>query len=131
MVDRIQKLVQEILLGRKDLFAELIGEFERPIFSLALRMTGSSTKAADLSQEIFVRAWLNLDKYDPKKEFFTWLYTLSLNVIRNHLKKKTRSGSTLHLSLKPARPVNHPARIPPNCWPQSNRSNTCRSFCCA
>jgi RNA polymerase sigma factor (sigma-70 family) len=129
MVDRIHKLVQEILLGRRGLFAELVEEFERPVFSLALRMTGSPSDAEDLSQEIFVRAWLNLDKYEPQKKFFTWLYTLALNVIRNHLKKKILRVRLF--SRKITQPMKHPARIPPNYWPQSNSSNTSRSFCSA
>ncbi len=84
-------LVREILDGRKDLFAELIGAFQSPIYNLALRMTGSSADAADLTQEIFVRAWIHLDKYDPRRPFFTWLYTLALNLIRNHLRKAAKT----------------------------------------
>lgn len=81
-------LVREILDGRKDLFAELIGAFQSPIYNLALRMTGSPADAADLTQEIFVRAWINLGKYDPRRPFFTWLYSLGINLLRNHFKKK-------------------------------------------
>ena len=87
--NRIPTLVRGILQGRTDLYAELVGEFQKPIYNLALRMTGSPADAADLTQDIFVRAWINLDKYDSEKKFFTWLYTLALNLIRNHLKKKT------------------------------------------
>ena len=83
-----RNLVSDILRGRTDRFAELISEFERPVYNLALRMTGLEADAADLTQDIFLRVWLNLDKYDPDRKFFTWLYTLAVNLIRNHLKKK-------------------------------------------
>ncbi len=90
-------LVREILDGRKDLFAELIGAFQSPVYNLALRMTGSAADTADLTQEIFLRAWVHLDRYDPRRPFFTWLYTLSLNLTRNHLRKapKTISSSNV------------------------------------
>ena len=91
--NRISSLVSGILQGRTELFSELVGEFQKPIYNLALRMTGSPDDAADLTQEIFVRAWINLGRYDPQRKFFTWLYTLALNLIRNHLKKSSRPFS--------------------------------------
>lgn len=85
-----KNLIREILGGQTGRFAELVEWFKTPIYTLALRMTGSATDAQDLTQEIFIRAWLNLDKYDQRYKFFTWLYTLALNLIRNHLKKTSR-----------------------------------------
>jgi RNA polymerase sigma-70 factor (ECF subfamily) len=106
--DPIPTLVRHILNGRTDLFAELVGQFQTPIYNLALRMTGSAADAADLTQDTFVRAWIHLDKYDPRKKFFTWLYTLSLNLIRNHLRKRASCLAPAHepaavsLALDPA-----------------------------
>ncbi|SDB34302.1 RNA polymerase sigma-70 factor, ECF subfamily [Desulfonatronum thiosulfatophilum] len=92
MEDKVAKaLVREVLQGQTPCFAELVKGFESPVYNLALRMTGSPADAADLSQETFVRAWLHLDKYDLERKFFTWLYTLSLNLIRNHLAKTGRA----------------------------------------
>ncbi len=92
MEDKVAKvLVREALQGSRDAFSELVRGFESPVYNLALRMTGSASDAADLAQESFVRAWLHLDKYDLERKFFTWLYTLSLNLIRNHLAKTGRT----------------------------------------
>lgn len=87
------RLVQEILDGHPELFARLVSDYQGPVYNLALRMTGSPEDAADLTQEAFVRAWINLDKFDPERRFFIWLYTLSLNIIRSHLKKKSSRPS--------------------------------------
>ena len=118
--ENIQKLVREILLGRKDLFARLVLEFQGPVYNLALRMTGSRSEAGDLTQEIFVRAWLNLDKYDPEKKFFTWLYTLSLNLIRNHL-KKTPPGPAGHYLPEQDRAEDSPLADPVKAFNQKLR----------
>lgn len=83
-------LVREVLAGEDRRYAELVRGFEGPVYNLALRLTGSAADAADLAQETFLRAWLNLDKYDQEHKFFTWLYTLCLNLTRNHLKKAGR-----------------------------------------
>lgn len=91
---RALTLVRETLHGQTNRFAELVKGFEGPVYNLALRMTGSPADAADLTQETFLRAWLNLDKYDQERKFFTWLYTLALNLIRNHLRKAARLGPT-------------------------------------
>lgn len=89
--DEAVKLVAEVLAGHRESFAELLREYQGPIYNLALRLTGGSTdQAADLSQEIFTRAWLKLPAYDSARPFFTWLYSLALNVIRNHLARNRR-----------------------------------------
>ena len=53
-------------------------------------MTGNYEDANDLAQETFIRAFANLQRFDKQKHFFTWLYTISLNIIQNHLKKTER-----------------------------------------
>jgi RNA polymerase sigma-70 factor, ECF subfamily len=88
--DAIAILVRDVLDGQKERFGKLIEAFDKPIYNLALRMTGSTADAADLTQEIFVRAWIHLDRYDPRRPFHTWLYTLAINLIRNHLRRSKK-----------------------------------------
>jgi RNA polymerase sigma-70 factor, ECF subfamily len=56
-------------------------------------MTGSYQDADDLSQETFTRAYRNLRQFDSQKRFFTWIYTIGLNLIRNYLKKQGRGAA--------------------------------------
>ena len=79
-------LIARVCRGEQALFAVLVDAYAQPIFNLALRMTGNRQDADDLAQETFLRAYGKLTRFDPSKKFFTWLYTISLNVIRNHLK---------------------------------------------
>ncbi|NPU86036.1 MAG: RNA polymerase sigma factor [Syntrophaceae bacterium] len=83
-------IVQRILEGDTNAYALLVDAYKNPILQLAYRMTGSLQDADDLSQEAFIRAFRNLHRYDRERPFFTWLYTVALNGIRNHLKKKKR-----------------------------------------
>jgi RNA polymerase sigma-70 factor, ECF subfamily len=84
------QIVERVLKGEREAFAALVDAYKGAIFNLAFRMTDSYQDADDLSQETFIRAYRNLRQFDPQKRFFTWIYTVSLNLIRSHLKKHGR-----------------------------------------
>ena len=85
------EIVGRVLKGDKQAYALLIEAYKGPVFNLAFRMTGSYPDADDLTQETFIRAYQKLHQFDQGKKYFTWLYTISINLIRNHLKKKARN----------------------------------------
>lgn len=81
-----QDVIAQVRRGERAAFAVLVDAYAKPIFNLAFRMTGNRQDADDLAQETFLRAYQKLKRFDPEKKFFTWLYTIALNIIRNHLK---------------------------------------------
>ena len=92
------EIVARVLKGDKQAYALLVDEYKSPIYNLAYRMTGNIEDADDLTQETFIRAYQYLWRYDTSKKFFTWLYTLALNLIRNHFKKNKYNKSSEELS---------------------------------
>lgn len=84
------QIVAQVLNGDRQAFALLVEEYKSPIYNLAYRMTSNTQDAADLTQDIFIRAYTYLWRYNPRKKFFTWLYTIALNTIRNHIKKSKK-----------------------------------------
>ena len=82
------EIIGRVLAGDREAFALLVDAYKGPVFRLAFRMTGSSRDADDLSQEIFLRAFQHLGRFRQGERFFPWLYTITLNVIRNHLRKE-------------------------------------------
>ena len=89
------EIIARVLKGDRQAYAMLVEEYKGPIFNLAYRMTDSLEEADDLTQETFIRAYQNLHRFDRDKKFFTWLYTIGINLIRNHLKKNVRDISYL------------------------------------
>ncbi|OHE24690.1 MAG: hypothetical protein A2Z43_08980 [Syntrophobacterales bacterium RBG_19FT_COMBO_59_10] len=89
--DQEKEIVASVLKGDRQAYALLVEAYKAPVFNLAYRMTGSLPEAEDLAQETFIRAYENLWRWRPDRSFFIWLYTISLNGIRNHLKKKRGS----------------------------------------
>jgi RNA polymerase sigma-70 factor, ECF subfamily len=86
------EIVARILKGEREAFSLLVEEYKAPIFNLAYRMTGNREDAGELAQETFVRAFTKLIKYQPEQWFFSWLYTISLNVVKNHLRRQSLWG---------------------------------------
>lgn len=74
--------------GNQDAFAELVQRYEKQIFSLAYRLIGDYDEAADLAQEAFLRIYQMLDRYDPEKKFFSWMYRVAQNSCLNALARR-------------------------------------------
>lgn len=81
------EIVARVLEGDRQAYSLLVDEYKSAIYNLAYRMTGNLEDADDLTQDTFIRAYKYLSQYDPQRKFFTWLYTIGINITRNHLKK--------------------------------------------
>jgi len=58
------------------------------VYNLAYRMSNNPHEAEDISQEAFMRAYQSLARFNPSYKFSTWLYQITLNIIRDRFKKK-------------------------------------------
>src|SRR5436309_12148759 len=81
------ELVAAALMGSQEAFRELVTRFERPIYSLVLRMVQDSGVAEDLAQEVFVKAFRRLATYDPRWKFSSWLFKIAHNTTIDHLRR--------------------------------------------
>jgi len=96
---REAEIVREVLLGDPQKFGVLVREYQGPVYNLMLRMAGDREVAADLAQDAFLKAYEKLDKFTLGKRFFPWLYSLSMNVARDWLRKK---GRDVHVFMEDA-----------------------------
>jgi len=89
MEDRqLVRLAQE---GSPAAFEELVAKYQSKVFSMALSFTRNREAADDLAQEVFLKAYLALPRFHGKSEFGTWLYRISINHIKDYLRKKGRA----------------------------------------
>lgn len=84
-----RSLVERILGGERDLFTVLMSRYEKRIINYVYRITHRYEEAHDLAQEIFVKVYLALDRYDPKYQFSTWLFRIAQNSAIDALRKKS------------------------------------------
>lgn len=82
-------LVARILEGDQDRFAELVQRYEKRLINYVYRITHRYEDAHDLAQDIFVKVYLALDRYDPKYQFSTWLFRIAQNSAIDALRKKS------------------------------------------
>ncbi|MCY4017893.1 MAG: sigma-70 family RNA polymerase sigma factor [Chloroflexi bacterium] len=76
---KILEWVEAALADDQDAFAELVYLFQDPVYNLCYRMLGDAGEAEDATQEAFLRAFLNLRRYDTKRSFKTWLMSIASN----------------------------------------------------
>lgn len=82
-------LVARILGGDRDLFGVLATRYEKRVVNYVYRIIHRYEDAHDLTQEIFVKVYLALDRYDPKYQFSTWLFRIAQNSAIDALRKKS------------------------------------------
>lgn len=80
--------VRAVLQGDRDAFALLIEKYEKPIFNLSYRITGSRDDAMDATQTAFTRAYENLGRFDPSHRFFSWIYRIAVNASLDLVKNR-------------------------------------------
>ena len=83
------KIIEYCLLGNTKEFSKLIDKYKNMVYNLTYRMCNNLNDAEDLSQETFLRAFQSLSHFNPSYKFSTWLYQITLNIVRDRFKKKS------------------------------------------
>ncbi len=81
--------IQRAQKGDAAAFEQLVTAYERKVYALALRSTGSEADAADLTQEVFLRAWRSLNSFRGDSTVSTWLYRITMNICIDFSRKKS------------------------------------------
>lgn len=84
------ELVRRAQDGDVAAFERLFLTHQGRIYALCLRMTSEPSRAEDLTQDTFVRAWQKLETFRGKSEFSTWLYRLAVNTVLAELRSRGR-----------------------------------------
>jgi RNA polymerase sigma-70 factor (ECF subfamily) len=96
--------------GDRRAFERLYRQHVSRVFSLCARMVNDRTRAEELTQDVFVRAWEKLSLFRGESAFGTWLHRLTVNVVLNDRKTEGRQRSRYDddegdgIDVLPARP---------------------------
>ena len=82
----VENIVIRAQEGDREAFDELYSEYKRPILNYLYRFIGNRHCAEELTQETFIRAYINLHRYEPRAKFSSWLYKIAGNLARNFLR---------------------------------------------
>lgn len=88
-----EQVVARILAGHGEDFEELVRRHQGAIYSFLLRMVRDPEEALDLSQEVFLKVFCSLERFDPRFRFTTWMYRIASNAAIDQIRK--RRGAAL------------------------------------
>ena len=80
-----ETLVRAFQAGRNDAFDRLVERHRRSVYQLCFRFVGNHEDAADLTQDVFVRAFRGLGRFKGDAALGTWLYRVGVNVCLNRV----------------------------------------------
>jgi len=85
-----KELVRRTIEGDEEAFGVLVKKYRTKVFNLAYSLTRDRDAADDLAQESFIKAYFALPRFKLKSGFGTWLYRITMNTVKDYLRKKGR-----------------------------------------
>jgi RNA polymerase sigma-70 factor (ECF subfamily) len=82
------KLIRRCKLGEEAAFQEVLDRYRAAIYNLCWRMTRDDEDARDLAQEVFIKVFTLLDRYDEQYAFSSWLFRIATNHCIDHLRRQ-------------------------------------------
>lgn len=92
LVESEEFLISQSKSGDSKAFKRLYELYCGKVFALCLRMSGNTNKANDLTQDVFVRVWKNINSFRGESMFSTWIYRIAVNVVL--IDKRTENNFT-------------------------------------
>ena len=83
--------------GDRDAFSTLVVRYQEAVLNLAYRRLGDRELALDVAQEVFIKAYKGLPKFEGESKFFTWIYRITLNEAVSAHRKTARHKRALSL----------------------------------
>lgn len=83
-----EEIVETVLDGDREAYGILIRRYQNRLVSFLNGIVRNVETAHDLTQEVFVKVYNALDRYDPKYKFSTWIFRIAHNRAIDHLRKR-------------------------------------------
>jgi RNA polymerase sigma-70 factor (ECF subfamily) len=93
-------VVAEFLSGEERAFQELVTRYQARLMNFVYRTIGDRERAEDLVQEVFIRVYRHLHRFDRSKKFSTWIYTIASNLAKNELRNRSRNPLVFFQTIK-------------------------------
>jgi RNA polymerase sigma-70 factor, ECF subfamily len=84
------ELIRRSQSGDTEAFGELVGKHRSRLFTMIYGMVRNEHDASDLAQEGFLKAWRSIHQFKGRSSFYTWLYSLTVNLTIESLRRKGR-----------------------------------------
>lgn len=83
-----EDLVAAVLRGDRERFGDLVDRYQGRLVNYLFRLLRSADDAHDLAQEVLVKVYQVLDRYDPQYRFSTWLFRVAQNAAIDQIRRR-------------------------------------------
>lgn len=83
-----KKLVEAFFSGDDPAFEELMKKYLKPVYNFLYHFISDRETLDDITQETFIKAWKNIEKFDRSRNFKVWIFSIAKNTAFDYLKKK-------------------------------------------
>src|SRR5579864_1284165 len=95
-------LVRRCIAGDSAAWEEIVQTYNRRIYNICYRFTGSGSDAEDLTQEVFIKIYRSLESFDVQKgAFTTWVTTMTRNLLVDHFRRTKQDRITDSMDASP------------------------------
>lgn len=92
-------LLKKAKNGDKEAFNLMVIKYQPRIMSVLYGFLKAQSDAEDLTQQTFIKAWINLEKFRGDSSFYTWTYRIAINLAKNFVKKPSTQIEKASLSI--------------------------------
>lgn len=93
-----EELIARIQAGEIELFELIVSRYNRKLVNYIYRMISNYEEALELCQDVFLKVYSSLDKYNPEYKFTTWVHRIASNATIDFLRKKKIDAYSLESS---------------------------------
>jgi RNA polymerase sigma-70 factor (ECF subfamily) len=86
--DEDRTIVAQIVSGQKELFRLLVKRHEQAVYGMGMSFFRNAEDASDFTQEVFLKTYRNLARFEGRSRFSTWLYKIAYNTAINSFNRK-------------------------------------------
>jgi len=90
------EVIKQARVGNRSAFDELVHRYDKQVLSIAARYVNQAEDAKDIYQEVFMRVYKALPKFEARSEFSTWLYRITTNVCLTHGSRRKKHSHRTH-----------------------------------
>jgi RNA polymerase sigma-70 factor (ECF subfamily) len=83
-----QLIVGQVISGQKDLFRLLVRRYERAVYGMGMSFFRNTEDASDFTQEVFLKVYRSLSRFEGRSRFSTWLYKIAYNTAINGVNRR-------------------------------------------
>ncbi|HYC85472.1 MAG TPA: sigma-70 family RNA polymerase sigma factor [Chryseosolibacter sp.] len=81
-------LIDRILAGETNLYSELVDRYKRYVFTIALKVVITRPEAEEAAQDVFIKAFQGLKRFNRQSKFSTWIYRIAFNTAISYKRKQ-------------------------------------------